>query len=177
MHSLPLAWPLLGCGCVWLLPVFVLFLLDCGWAQASHGLGLAFAGQWFCTGFPQSWSCLCWAVLVHRLPPILVLSLLCFCHAQASPSRGIAFAGLWLWISFPWPWSCHCWSVVVNRLSRVWVINLLGSSCAQASPVFVLPLLGCCCAQASLRFWSCPCCSQNKGLTPEIHTVQFPWDY
>ena len=62
MHrlSLVLVLPLLGCGCV----------------QASPSLGLLFAGLQLGLGFPQSWSYLFWAVVVHRLPSVLVLALL-----------------------------------------------------------------------------------------------------
>ena len=79
-----------------LLPVFILFLLDCGYAQASRGLvlhllgcgcpqtfpglGLGFAGLWLCSYFPKSWSCLCWAMVMNRLPQVFVLILLgCGC--------------------------------------------------------------------------------------------------
>lgn len=48
--------------------ILVLPWLGCGCAQASSHLVLAFTGLWLLTGFPQSWSCLCGAVVVHRLP-------------------------------------------------------------------------------------------------------------
>ena len=56
-------------------------LVGYGYVQASPSLFLAFSGLWFCSGFPQSWSFICWAVVVHRFPLVLVLHLLhCGCE-------------------------------------------------------------------------------------------------
>ena len=71
---------LLGCGCAQ-------YFLGLGFSFAGlwlyrvfPGLGLAFAGLWLCTGLPWSWSCLCWALVVHRFPLVLVYYLLgCGC--------------------------------------------------------------------------------------------------
>jgi hypothetical protein len=147
-----------------LLQVWVLFLLGCGCAQASLSLGLAFTGLWvctsfpgldlgfeglwLCTGYPQSLSCLCWAVVVHRLPP----------------GFGLTYAGLWLCISFPWSCSCLCWSVVVIRLPLDLVLHLVGCGCAKASPSLGLAFAG---------LWLCYS-THNMGLTSDIQRSNSP---
>ena len=45
--------------------VLVSPLLGCGCAQASPNFHLPYAGLCRCTGFPWSWSYLCWAVVVQ----------------------------------------------------------------------------------------------------------------
>ena len=102
--------------------VLVLPLLDCDCVQASISLGLVIARLWFCSGFPRSWSYLCWAMGVNRLSlvlnltllgcgfdqasRVLVLPLLGCGYAQATPSLYLAFAGLWLCTCFPLSVSC-----------------------------------------------------------------------
>ena len=91
-------------------PILVLTLLGCGFGQASHSLGLAFAGLWLCTGFPQSSPLLACGfaqaspVLIlpllgcgyEQASPDFVLPLLAFGFAQASPGLGLGLAWLWL---------------------------------------------------------------------------------
>ena len=175
--------PLLGSGFPQASPVWVLPLLGCGFEQAFPGLGLAFVGLWLCSGFPQSWSCLFWAVVMHRPPPVLILPFLGCSYAQASSGFCLAFAELWLFASFPQTWSCLFWAVVVNSLPLVFVLNLLDCGVHRLPPVLVLPMLGYVCAHVfpglGLAFAVLLLCNftHNKGLNPEILRVQFPWDY
>ena len=125
-----------------LLLLLVLALLGCGFAQASPGLGLDFVGLWLCTGVPQSFTRLLWALFVHRLPLVLVLPLLGFGYAQASPGLCLAFSGLWLCTGFPLSGSFLCWALVMHRLSPVFVLPLLGYGFAQDSPSLSLVSAG-----------------------------------
>ena len=101
--------PFLGCGCAHASPRLAHIVMGCGFVQTFPSLDLAFAGLWLCIGFPWSLSCLCWAVVLLRLPPVFVLPMMgcgyarasqviilpflgCGC-TQASPSFGLAFAG------------------------------------------------------------------------------------
>ena len=67
--------PLLGFGYEQASPDFVLPLLAFGFAQASPGLGLGLPWLWLWIGFPCSWFCICWAVVVNRLSTVLVQNL------------------------------------------------------------------------------------------------------
>ena len=106
---------------------------------------------------PQSLSCLCFAVVLQRLPPILVLHLLGCGYSQISPGLGLAYAGLWLCTYFPKSWCCLSWAVVVQILPQVMVLPLLGCGCGQAfaSPVFSFARLWLCTGLP--RHWSCLC--------------------
>ena len=57
---------------------------------------------------PKSWSCLCQAVVMHRLPPVSFLTL------HNSPNPSLAYVWLWLCTGFSLSWSCLCWTVVVQ---------------------------------------------------------------
>ena len=48
---------------------------------------------------PQSWSVLCWAVVVHRLTPVLFLALPGCAFAQTFLNLGLASGEMWLFTS------------------------------------------------------------------------------
>ena len=100
---------------------------------------------WLCTGFPQFWSFLLWALVVHRLPLVLVLPLLVCGCVQDSPILGIFFLAVAM-LRLPSVWSCICLAVDVHRLTLVLVLALLGCDFAQASPGLGL---------AYARMWLC----------------------
>ena len=74
----------------------VLPLLCCGCVQTSPSLGFVFDGLWLCSGFPQSWSCLCWAVVVYRLCPVLILALPNVVFLRLPPRLDLSFVVLCL---------------------------------------------------------------------------------
>ena len=99
--------------------------------------------MWLIIGFLRSWSCLYFAVAVHRFPLVLILPLLgCGC-AQVPPVSvlpyldcGCAKASLDLGL-------VSSVALVVLMVSPVFFLPLLGCSYAQASPSLVLPLVIC----------------------------------
>ena len=144
---------------------FHLILLS-SWSQSSFPSSCSYCdGLWFWSDFPWSWSCLCWAVVMHGLSLVFVLPLLGCGFAQASPglclayyglrlckgfpSHYLAFLRLWLYTGFPQFWPCLCWLLLC--IGFTWSSSCLcwGMVVIRLSLILVLHLLGCCRAQAS----------------------------